>query len=110
MAIPETDLARINRWSQARVPERARHQVQLVAEATNRHVTIIETRAPWDGEGDWTSLPIARLHYHGPSGLWTLYWRDRNLKFHRYEATEPTPNVQALLDHIDHSGDPIFFG
>nr|WP_141210797.1 DUF3024 domain-containing protein [Rhodococcus sp. OK302] len=34
--------------------------------------------------------------------------RDRNLKFHRYAFVEPSPHVQALLDHIEGSGDPIF--
>ncbi|MCX0269183.1 DUF3024 domain-containing protein [Nocardia zapadnayensis] len=36
--------------------------------------------------------------------------RDRHLKFHRYRFLEPSPRVQDLLDHIDNSGDPIFWG
>ncbi len=39
-----------------------------------------------------------------------VYWRDRNLKFHEYKSKRPTKNVQALLDHIGTSGDPIFWG
>ncbi len=37
-------------------------------------------------------------------------WRDRNLKFHEYQRKRPTKNVQALLDHLETSGDPIFWG
>ncbi|REK75323.1 DUF3024 domain-containing protein, partial [Rhodococcus erythropolis] len=44
------------------------------------------------------------------TGLWTLYWRDRNLKFHRYQFLAPSPHVQDLLDHIENGGDPIFWG
>ena len=44
------------------------------------------------------------------TGLWAIYWRDRNLKFHEYKRKRPTKNVQALLDHIETSGDPIFWG
>ena len=38
------------------------------------------------------------------------WWRDRKLKFHEYQRKRPTKNVQALLDHIGTSGDPIFWG
>ncbi|MER2220552.1 MAG: DUF3024 domain-containing protein, partial [Rhodococcus sp. (in: high G+C Gram-positive bacteria)] len=44
---------------------------------------------------------IARLSYTKKTGLWTLYWRDRNLKFHRYQFLAPSPHVQDLLDHIE---------
>ena len=42
--------------------------------------------------------------------MWAIYWRDRNLEFHEYKRRRPTKNVQALLDHIGTSGDPIFWG
>lgn len=37
-------------------------------------------------------------------------WRDRNLKFYEYKRKRPTKNVQAILDHIETRGDPIFWG
>jgi DNA-binding transcriptional ArsR family regulator len=52
----------------------------------------------------------ARLRYTKSTGQWAIYWRDRNLKFHEYKRKRPTKNVQALLDHIETSGDPIFWG
>ena len=61
-------------------------------------------------EPEWTRFPIARLSYTKKTGLWTLYWRDRNLKFHRYQFLAPSPHVQDLLDHIENGGDPIFWG
>ena len=39
-----------------------------------------------------------------------IYWCDRNLKFHEYKYKKPSKNVQSLLDHIENSGDPIFWG
>ncbi len=56
-----------------------------------------ECRPPWrdDFGPDWTRFPIARLHYTKSSGLWTLYWRDRNLKYHRYDPLDPSPRVQT---------------
>jgi len=43
-------------------------------------------------------------------GLWTLYWRNRNLKYHRYQPLDPSPRVQDLLDYLDKHADPIFWG
>ncbi|MGK2320805.1 DUF3024 domain-containing protein [Gordonia rhizosphera] len=111
MAIPDTDIARVRRWCIARVPEHARHQVGVDYDLADRHITIVETRAPWDGSNrDWTRAPIARLHYTASRREWTLYWRDRNHKFHRYDQLDPTPDVERLLDHIANSGDPVFWG
>jgi hypothetical protein len=85
VVMPETDLARVGRWCRERVPEQLRDQVRAEAEIADRHVTIIETRPPYNGKGNWTRFPIARLRYTSASGFWSLYWRDRNLRFHAYD-------------------------
>ena len=72
-----------------------------------RHIDIVEVRPPWDGVGEHTRFPIARLRYTKATGVWAIYWCDRNLKFHEYKRKRPTTNIQALLDHIGTSGDPI---
>lgn len=45
-----------------------------------------------------------------PAGNGPLYWRDRNLKFHRYDLIEPTANVTELLTEIDRDPTGIFWG
>ena len=57
-----------------------------------------------------TRFPIARLRYAKSTGLWAIYWRDQNLKFHEYKGKRPSKNIQTLLDYIQDSGDPIFWG
>lgn len=47
MALPELDVARVQRWCAARVPEHARHQVRVECELAPRHLTSVERRAPW---------------------------------------------------------------
>jgi len=110
MALPETDLHRIRLWARERVPEHLWDQVRVQADVSDRHVDIVEVRPPWDGVGEHTRFPIARLRYTKSTGQWAICWRDRNLKFHEYKRKRPTKNVQALLDHIETSGDPIFWG
>jgi hypothetical protein len=110
--IPELDLARIRRYVDARVPPHATHQVRLEVEVQGTSVTIIERRAPWRADigPEWTSFPVARLRYSPTHAAWTLFWRDRNLHWHRYDKIDRAPNVDPLLAEIE--GDPtaIFWG
>lgn len=112
MALPDLDVARVQRWCADRVPEHARHQVRVECDAAPKHLTIIERRAPWreDYGPHWSSFPIARLRYTAATKMWTLYWRDRNLRFHRYDSIEASPHVDDLLAEIDRDPTGIFWG
>jgi hypothetical protein len=112
VAPPELDVARVQRWCVARVPEHARHQVRVECDVAPRHLTIVERRAPWrENLGPaWTSFPIARLRYTAATRSWTLYWRDRNLRFHIYDRLAPSPRVDDLLNEIDRDPTAIFWG
>lgn len=110
MAIPELDRARIIRWAEQQVPEHVRDQVRVETEFDGHRVTVLETHpSPVDGNG-WTGTPVARLRYTATRGEWTLYWRDRNLKFHLYKDFPATRHVQEILDFLDSRADPIFWG
>lgn len=64
-------------WCRERVPEHLWPQVKVEADVEPRHVTIVEVRPPWDGVGEHTRFPIARLRYTATTGQWSIYWRDR---------------------------------
>jgi hypothetical protein len=53
--------------------------------------------------------PIAR-RYTQATNIWTLYWRDRNLRFHRYDQLELSPDIGDLLREIDRDPVAIFWG
>lgn len=80
-------MARVQRWCRGRVPERVRDEVRVEVDVADRHLTIVECRPSWraDMGAEWTRFPIARLRYVKAKGLWSLYWRDRNLRFHAYD-------------------------
>jgi hypothetical protein len=110
--LPELDVARVRRWCQQRVPEHARSQVTVEYDATPRHVTIVECRPPWRAEtgAEWTRFPIARLRYAKATGQWSLYWRDRHLRFHLYDRIAPSARIDDLLREIDRDPAAIFWG
>ena len=112
VALPELDVARVQRWCAARVPEHVRDQVRVECQVAPRHLTIVERRAPWhqDDAPEWASFPIARLGYTAAHKSWTLYWCDRNLRFHIYDLLAPSDRVDDLLNEIDRDPTCIFWG
>src|SRR6266567_8034192 len=103
--LPDLDVARVRRFvndRNERVPPGARDKVRYEVDIAPGSVTIVECRPPWrEGYGtEWTQFPIARLRYVKAREEWSLYWRDRNLKFHIYDRVAPTPKVQTLLAEI----------
>ena len=109
--VPELDLARIRRYCAGRIPARVAHLVRLEIDVEGRSVTILECRPPWspDMGPDWTRFPIARLRFIASRTEWTLYWRDGNLRFHRYRI-DPNRDVGALLAEIEADPIAIFWG
>ena len=107
---------RVQRWCQGRVPEHIRDEVRVEVDFAERHLTIVECRPPcrppWraDMDSDWTRFPIARLRYAKTAGVWSLYWRDRNLRFHAYDLVSPTANIEELLAEVDRDPTAIFWG
>lgn len=110
--LPQDAVDAVRAWCAVRVPAHARHQVFVECQVTDRHLTIVERRLPYtahrdDGtvdavpEEEWTRLPVARLHYTRARAKWELYWRDRNLRFHRHDQIPATPVVTDLLAAID---------
>lgn len=115
MTLPETDLARIRRWLDARndrLPPRAVDQLRYELDVDARSATVLECRPPWreDFGREWARFPVARLRYTRSRQEWTLYWRDRNLKFHRYDLADPSPDVEYLLAEVDADPTCIFWG
>lgn len=113
--IPDIDLARVRKWAEARnanLPERARGLIRYELDVTHRTITILERRPPWRPEygPEWTRHPVARLRYTKTRGEWSLYWSDRNLKFHEYDLVRPTLHVDELINEIERDRTSIFWG
>jgi hypothetical protein len=62
------------------------------------------------GPGAWTRLPIAQLRHDTAAGSWTLYWADRNRRWHRYGHLDPTPQLDDLLKEINQDPLSMFWG
>ena len=111
--VPETDVHRVLLWANKRNRPELSDEYRIEVDVAPMSITIFECRPPWrPGAGDfnWTRLPIARLRYTQSAKTWTLYWGDRNLKFHLYEAAAPSQTIDDLLHEIDTDPTAIFWG
>jgi hypothetical protein len=98
VVLPEIDVARVRRWVDQRndrLPDRARGQIRFELDVADRHLTVFECRSPWRAEygPDWTRFPVVRLHYNKSRREWAIFWRDRNLKSHRFDPVAPSRQV-----------------
>ncbi|MFF0338364.1 DUF3024 domain-containing protein [Kribbella sp. NPDC004875] len=112
MTVPESDVARVQRWCAIRVPENARDQLRIECELAQRHLTIVERRPPWHENlgPDWTTSAIARLRYNTTDKSWTLHWSDQHQRFHLYDQLAPSRSIDDLLAEIDRDPTSIFWG
>ncbi|MFC6236411.1 DUF3024 domain-containing protein [Longivirga aurantiaca] len=92
------------------MPAEMQDQVTVECDVAPRHITLVECRPPWRGDGEWTRSPIARLRYTKSTGLWSLYWCDQHEAFHLYPYSSPTSTVADLLDEIDRDPTALFWG
>jgi hypothetical protein len=109
-AVPELDLARIHQFCDGRVPAHLRDEARVEADVRGKSVTIFDCRSPWHPNlTHWSRVPVAQLRYDPASHLWTLYWTDRNSRWHRYDDIDPG-TADELLDEINQDPTCIFWG
>lgn len=109
-AVPNLDLARIRKFCDDQTPAEFRDEVRVEADVRGRSVTILECRPPWhSGLMDWSRQPLAQMRFDTDTNLWSLYWADRNSRWHRYDDVEPGP-VDELLREIAEDPTCIFWG
>jgi hypothetical protein len=107
---PEIDLARIRKYCQGRVPARLRNQVCIEAAVRGNSVTIFDRRPPWHPNlSEWSRVRVAQLRYSADTYHWSLYWADRNGRWHRYHDLDPGP-VRDALNEIEADPTCIFWG
>ena len=109
-AVPDLDLARIRKYCEGRVPHRLRDEVRVEADVRGKSVTILDCRPPWHPNlTDWSRVRVAQLRYDPSDRRWTLYWADRNSRWHLYDLIDPG-TVDELLAEIDQDPTCIFWG
>lgn len=109
--VPDLYLAKIHRYCAERVPAELLDRIRIEAMVRGRSVTIFECRPPWRGGigPEWTRHPVAQMRYDVANNLWTLYWSDRNGRWHVFDLIDPG-SIRELLQEIELDRTAIFWG
>ena len=101
---------KVGEYCKNKVPADLLNEMSVSYKIRGNSVTIFENRAPWRPEfKEWTSTPIAQIRYDEETGKWTLYYADRNDKWHEYIDINPTKNIDNILAEIDEDPTGIFW-
>lgn len=98
------------RFYDRRLLAHVQHLIRLHHTIRGNSITLFEIRPGFDRSAVWVKSPIARFRFHPASGLWSLYWHDRNRRWRRYGDLTPTRNFEALLAEVDRDPTRIFWG
>lgn len=113
MPIPELERTRVqqalDRFAE-RVPAEIRHQLRYEHRFKGNAVLLLELRPSFRDPSVFTEMEVARFAYSPTSGGWSLRWRDRHSRWHKYEGFENRPAFQELLEEVQRDPTGIFFG
>ena len=106
--IPPQDFDLICEWAANLAPERQAAGFHYsVTEHGSRYLTIREVATAVGKIAE--SRPVARLRYTSTTGRWELFYSDSNQRFHVFEMTTPTTDVERLLNAVAKDELGLFF-
>jgi hypothetical protein len=109
--VPDLAAAKITRFCESRTPPQLRDEMRLQVDVRGDSITILDFRPLCHGApGEWTQMKIAQLRYDPTARSWTIFWADRNGRWHRYDDLEPATDLDDVLSEIAEDPTCIFFG
>ena len=73
-------------------------------------VTLYEERPAFGKPELRVETMVAQFRFKPQTKEWTLYWADRNSKWHEYDLIEPSRNFETLLKEVHEDSTGIFWG
>jgi len=110
-ALKQTVDRELASYFERKVPLQVRDKARLVHQWHGTKVMQVEQRPYWkDQSATWIDSPVAQFRYHDDTNDWTIFWRDRNQRWHPYEAHPGARSISRLLAEVDQDPTGIFWG
>lgn len=114
MVIPQEELTYaitvLEEFCEQRTPLVVRDQVALQFRIEGQSIILYERRPHFQDPREWVENLVAKFRYWKQRDEWSLYWRDRNAKWHLFEPLESAKELQVLIDEVARDRTAIFFG
>lgn len=98
----------LSEYCARRTNPEVRDQLEIVYRLEGDCACVAERRPDWMNASIVRDHDVAKFRFVMKDRAWTLYWRDRNLAWHRFPDRAPTREIGELLAIVD--SDPIFYG
>lgn len=100
---------KLNNYCDNRIPVEHQNKIKIFYRIRGNMVTIIESRPLYFHPDQWSEKKIAQMRYDDATREWTLYFADRNERWHMYMNLNPSENIDDLLNQIDADPTGIFY-
>ncbi|MEZ4485182.1 MAG: DUF3024 domain-containing protein [Syntrophotaleaceae bacterium] len=92
------------------VPDYLRDQIRIEYRIRGNEVSLFESRAHLQGNGDWISTKVARFKKEPETESWLLYWADRNSQWRPYSPLPCHRDIERLLKAVEENETGVFWG
>ncbi|WLT30422.1 DUF3024 domain-containing protein [Geothrix sp. PMB-07] len=94
----------------AKIPAHVQDKIKLSITWHGSKATLIEHRPYFLDSSKWIDSPVAQLRFDSATGLWHLFCRDRNQRWHSFQPMPSSSNLHKLIAEIDRDQTGIFWG
>lgn len=91
-------------------PAHIRSKLEYAVRIDGSAATLVTLRPAFRADIGRTESPVARFRFTKTTGQWTLYWRDRNGRWHCYDLRPPARRLATLFAEVQHDPTGIFWG
>ena len=92
--------------SSAEVADQLRYEYSV----SGTSALLIERRPSFMNASEWTARPAAKFRYSVTKNVWTLFWADRNEKWHRISSAKASAKIEDLLAAVIADPSGVFWG
>jgi len=100
----------LTKYCSERLPVYLHDQVRLGFRFRGDSVTLYEERPGFGKPEIWVETVVAQFRFKPQTRKWTLYWADRNSKWHEYDLIGPSRSFETLLKEVHEDSTGIFWG
>ena len=97
-------------WARRRPPLHLREKIREGQRFDGHAIELFFVRPAFNQPGQLIEEPIARVQFIRTRGVWRLFWKRADLKWHGYQPRPETESLAAALQVIDEDAHHCFFG
>jgi hypothetical protein len=97
-------------WSRRRPPLHLRDKVREGQRFTDQAIELFIVRPAFNRPGEHIEESIAKVRQVRSQGVWRIFWKRADGKWHRYQPCPETDSLAGALRVIDKDANACFFG